>query len=169
MDNTVNTSKQHELYIQLINAKTSIQPIPMQLRMRKRCGVAKFRDNNLSQKERNVKVEAAYMYVLMKAKKLFAQCTHPIFERDYRRDNSESAMAMHAYLNNSFYIFLECNFRYDMQVDYAFHNCPYEKDIRAILNDFSVGIEPKEVELKPDFTMFYLNVLKAQDKRHVTY
>lgn len=169
MNNTVKPSKQEELYLQLINTKSSIIPIPMQLRMRKRCSFAASRDNNISQKERNLKVEVAYMSVLTKVKTLFAQCAHPVFERNYRRDNSESAMAMHAYLTNSFYFYLECDFNYDHQVEFALYNSPYEKQIRALLNEFPYGIHAKEVPLKPDFTMFYLNVLKAQDKRYITY
>ena len=169
MNNTVNPSKQEELYLQLINTKSSIVPIPMQLRMRKRCSFAASRDNHVSEKERNRKLEVAYMSILTKVKTLFALCVHPIFERDYRRYNSESAMAMHAYLTNSFYFYLECDFLYNTQCEFALHNCPFEKQIRALLSEFPYGIHAKEVPLKPDFTMFYLNVLKAQDKRYITY
>jgi len=131
--------------------------------------VAKFRDNNISQKERNLKVEVSYTSTLKKAKALFAQCVHPIFERDYRKDNSESALAMHAYLTNSFYFYLECDYHCSYQVEFAFHNCPYKKEIRSLLHGFPCGIHAKEVQLEPDFAMFYLNVLKAQDKKYITY
>jgi hypothetical protein len=169
MNKTVNIGKQEELYLQVINTKSTIVAIPMQLRMRKRCSIAAIRDNNVSQKERNLKVEMAYMSTLKKVKSLFAQCAHPIFERNYRKDNSESALAMHAYLTNSFYFYLECDFLYNYQVEYALNNCPYVSEIRVMLNDFPFGINAKEVTLKPDFTMFYLNVLKVQDKKHITY
>lgn len=169
MNTTVNTSKEHELYMHLINTKSTLVPIPRHLRMKKRWAIAVNRDNNLSQKNRNLSVEVSYKSILTKAKKLLAQSRHPVFERDYRKDNTESALAMHAYLNNCFYFSLECDFVYNYQLEFAFNNCPFEAEIRELLRDLPFGVTAKEVTLKPDFSMFYLNVLKVQNKEHITY
>lgn len=169
MNTTVNTSKEHELYMHLINTKSTLVPIPRHLRMKKRWAIAVNRDNNLSQKNRNLSVEVSYKSILTKAKKLLAQSRHPVFERDYRKDNTQSALTMHAYFTHSFYFTLECDLAYNYQIDFACNRCPFELDIKGIVIRLLRELNPKEVTLKPKFTEFYLNTLKAQDSKYITY
>jgi len=169
MKPTVNPSKLHELYEQLINTKSTIQPIPRNLRMQKRWSIAVNRTNFPIQRVRNLNREGCYRSILLEVKKLFANTKHPMFERDFKNDNTESALAMHAYLTNSFYFNLECSFMYNYQIQYAFNDCPYEAEIRALIARTSEDSRPTEVKLKPDFATFYLNVLKVQDAKYITY
>jgi hypothetical protein len=168
-ENHVHHDKQRHFYLQLINTPPSIKQIPPNNRQTKRWHYAQRRDNMLGQKRDNIIVEGQFRSILAEVKKLSANEHTPVFERDYRKDNTESALAMHAYLSSSFYFFLECDILCEYRIAYAFHNCPYELAIRKLLEHYLLASRAKEQMLKPDFNTFYLNVLRVQDKQYITY
>jgi hypothetical protein len=169
MNTPTNATNEREMYLQLINAKSTIEPILKHLRMKKRWQIAVSKDNALSQKQRNASVELRYKIMLAEFKKLFADTKHPVFERDYRYDNTQSALTMHAYFTHSFYFTLECDLAYKYQIDFACNRCSFELDIRGMVIRLLRELNPREVMLKPKFTEFYLNTLKAQDSKYIAY
>jgi len=164
----VHTSKDRLYYEGLVNSKSTIVPIPKSEQMRKRWKVAQSRSLHTPQKALNALVEQRYHQVLTKVKQLISGTT-PIFERDYRHDSRENALAMHAFIGEHIYLYLECDYSYKYQVEYTFHNCPFEHHIRAMLFTYPLDTRSKVTTLKPDFTTFYENVLRVQDRKYITY
>jgi len=162
------TSKDYQLYCDLANSKSTILPIPKHLRMKKRWGYAQTRSLHEPQKALNRTVEGKYHNLLTKVKQLLAGQPFPIFERDYRYDDSEDALALHAFISYSFYWYLECSYCYDYRISYAFNNCLFEAEVRALLRFHPFDLRATEVQLKPDFINFYKNVLKVQDRKYIT-
>jgi hypothetical protein len=130
--------------------------------------VAQRRSNYQEQQRTNTTVEVFYNSVLFNAKKLHGHSNQPRFERDYRNDRSESGLAMHAFLSDQFYFYLECDLHYDYNIEYAFFRCPFESEIRAMLKGYPCDTRAREANLKPDFPTFYKNVQAFQDKKFFT-
>jgi len=123
--------------------------------------VAQSRKNFQGQMATNRSTEDAYMRIVQAAKQ-YLKSGDRYFERDYRRDKTENCCAMHSFMMPSFYIYLECNVDYNYRVEYAFLNCPFEVEIRAMLQPFPLDRQASEVSLKPDFESFYHGVLSIQ-------
>lgn len=164
--NTVNRSKNYETYVRLANTKSSIVPIPIGQRLKMGWGYALTRLVE-NRKRLNFVAESRYMQILQRVKPLLAN-TSPLFERDYRHCNAEDALAMHAFISETFYWHLECTFHYDFMVYYAFNNCPFEDEIRKELRLYPFDTNSKEVQLQPDYLTFYKNVLRVQDRKYIT-
>lgn len=163
-----NTSNSLAYYQHLAESPSTIRPIPRNLQMKKRWIIAKSRDNHKPQKARNLIVETNYHAILNRVKKLYRNATLPVFERNYLKDATESGLSMHAYLTNSFFFYLQCDCAFNYKVEYGFHNCPYEAQIRAWFDEYIFGASGTEVTPHPNFHTFYCNVIKAQDKKHIT-
>lgn len=139
------------------------QPV---LKLSKRWIIAQSRNRQSKQHHDNIAVEAYYQRVLAKAKLMFARSSQPIFERDLKRD-TQYAEAMYAYMTSSFYLCLECEYTHNFQVHFTFYKCPFEQELREVLQPLVVEKRAKEVEHKPDYPTFYRAVLVFQDKKHI--
>ena len=141
---------------------------PSHLRINKLWKIAQRRANHIEQQRMNLTVEGNYRQILAKAKQLSGDNTLPIFERDYRHDNTDNASFMHAFMTNSFYFLLECDHLYNYRIQYVFHKCPFEPVIRGMMVGYSFDERADEVSLKPSFSEHYRNVLAYQDKKYIT-
>jgi hypothetical protein len=148
------------------NASTGIKPLPHKQRLHKSCLLAKYRLKDQLQKRINICIEENFMSVLNEVKFYHAQQPQIVFERDYRHDNRENAHAMHAFISNSFYFYLECDLVYHYKVEFAFHDCAYESKFRDLLSRFQLNKQIKEVALQPSFPIFYKAVLAIQDPKY---
>lgn len=146
---------------------SSITPLNKQDRMVKRWKLAKKRTWDKKQQLNNITLETNYYAALKKIKQVLSNQQQTVFERDYKEDNLENALAMHAFLSPSFYFYLECDFAYYYQVEYAFNNCKQEAQIMAILKTYQLDQMGKQVRLQPDFSTFYRNVIAIQDKQYL--
>ena len=142
------------------------QAVPPIFRMRKLCQLAISRSGHVTQKRENKQLEDIYMQILGQVKKILAQHTQQVFERNQRRDSTENAFTMHSFLSQSFFFDLSCDISCNYQVEYAFGGCPFEQEIRALLNTYPLNPQAKEVKLQPDFNSFYHAVLAFQDSKH---
>jgi hypothetical protein len=167
--NPSTSAKTQAFYQQLINTPAIISDIPPNQRMHKTWATAKRRGSNEVQERTNSTVEILYTSMLSKAKRLLGQAAYPVFERDYRQDRTESALAMHCFMSSNCYLRLECDALYNYRVEYAFHHCHFEQVIRAMLVGYPFDTHSAEVKLRPDFTTFYHRVLQVQDSKYITY
>ena len=84
---------------QVLRSKpTSIQPIPVHLRIPKRWVLARRR-NGVQQQLRNETIESQYHSTLAKAKHLLKSQGGVYFDRDYKNDNTENAFLLHAFIS----------------------------------------------------------------------
>lgn len=157
-----------QYYERLALSPPTITPLPSGQRAVKRWLIAKRRDNHEMEKLRNLVIERSYHTVLKVAKQIIGKPSLPVFERDYTRDNSESATAMHAYLDSNFYFTLDCDWLYQYRVEYAFNECKHKRQLLNLIDSYPFDANATEKVLKPDFHSFYCNVLKAQDCKHIT-
>jgi hypothetical protein len=120
-----------------------------------------------SQKIANASVELAYNKALAKAKHLLAHYSQLVFEKDQREDKEDS-FAMHSFMSATFFIRLECDAQLNYRLQYAFCNCFFEAELRALLSSHPLDHRAREITLSPDHTTFYNNVLKYQSKQYIT-
>lgn len=143
-------------------------PLPKKHRFMKRWVIAEKRENHEQQTGTNRCTEAAYHRIIEAIKSRYFIPGTEYFERDYKRDKTENCLAMHSFIMPSFYIYLESSFTYDYRVEYAFNNCSFEAELRAMLKPFPLDRQATEVKLQPDFKTFYDNIMRIQDQRFIT-
>lgn len=148
-----------------METKKEIKP---QFRVTKLWVKAQGRPNHIVQKQTNRTIESSFIRLLAKAKELSKGDRQPIFERDYRHDKTDSETIMHAYMSSTIYLLLECDYQFNFAIQYSFNNCPFEKELTALMIGYPYDLHSTNVDLKPDFNTFYRNVLNYQDKKYIT-
>jgi hypothetical protein len=146
----------------LLLSIADVKPLP---RFTKCWILAEKRSKDQHQNRLNIHIEGYFMEALRKAKRLLAQAPQTAFERDYRRSSTENAQTMHAFMSSSFYFYLECDPLFHYKVEFAFHNCPYEQQIRTLISKFQVDAEVTERIFKEGFTIYFKQVLAFQDSK----
>jgi len=141
---------------------TEHYPLPKQHQMRKSWAVAEARKDNEMRSGINRCTETSY-HRIIDAVKLYLKPGEVYYERDHKHDKRQNALAMHCFMTSSSYIYLECLLNYEYMVEYAFHNCQYEADLRAMFAPFPLNHRAVEVELKPNFRAYYDTVLSVQE------
>jgi len=111
----------------------------------------------------NENLEAAYHRVMEAVKTLYLKPNEIYYERDLKTDKSEGSLGMHSFITPTFYFTLFCEFTYAYAVEYAFHNCPFEAEIRKMLLAYPLDRQAKYRELQPDFKTYYQTALRIQD------
>jgi hypothetical protein len=149
------------------NRKKENEANPSVNRIPKRWITAKGMYKDSLMQKLNECIESRYHRILNEVKKLLADEATIVFERDYRSDNTESSFALHAFLSNSFYFYIECNYVFQYQVEYAFNNCKYEAEIRKLLDNYTFTDRATEINLSPTYDDFYRNVLAYQSKSFI--
>jgi hypothetical protein len=134
---------------------------PTHFKGKKRYQIAQARSKNGRQQKDNENLEISHLNVLVRVKRLLKGSNKLYFERDYRNDKS-SYLAMYAFVCDSFYLYLECEFDFCYSLEFAFCNCRFEAELRELLFPLKDHLRIKEVTLKPDFTTYYKNVLAYQ-------
>ena len=139
-------------------------------RLKKRWKTALIKQKGMN-KDINKLVEAYYKDVLAFVKPLISTLpdtySRTVFERDYREDSSENSFAMHSFITPSFFWYLECDYAYRYRVEYDFHNCPFEEQIRNKLSGMYTLLERTEQRhLQPNCEEFLKRVFKVQDEKY---
>lgn len=114
----------------------------------------------------NETLEGCFMHLLYKVRQLIKGQASTVFERDYRSDNSDSSLAMHAFMTDSIHLYLFCSLNFEYRIEFAFCNCPHEQAIRKLLDAFIFQGRTTEVQLQPDFNTFFRNVQVYQHSRY---
>lgn len=146
----------------LLLSIADVKPLP---RLTKCWILAERRSKDQRQNRLNIHIEGYFMEALRKAKRLLAQSPQTAFERDYRRSSTENAQAMHAFMSSTFYFYLECDPLFHYKVEFAFHHCPYEQQIRTLISKFQVDAEVSERIFKEGFATYFKQALAFQDSK----
>jgi hypothetical protein len=140
--------------------QTPVTPPPKRkLRGTKRWAIAQGRGTNPRQAMQNSNTENAVHRIIAAIKTRYLKTGDVYFERDYKQDKEESIFDMHCFMCSTFLIRLDCVLYYDFEVEFAFDNCPFEAEIRAMLNAGPLDTQAKEITLQPDFKAYYEHVL----------
>ncbi len=150
-----------------------VMPIPQQPkrkphREQPRWRVAQLRTDHKLQKMQNECVEAAYHRVLQTVQQLII--THggdTVYEQNHKF-NPESYTGMHSFTSSMFYWRLDCELNYNYEVYYAFHNCPYENEVRQLMKPYPLDRTTHEHHFPQGYDTFYKTVLVVQDPIYIT-
>ena len=148
-------------------AVQAVLPLSNLPRMPKQWKVLQSKSGQQTQKGVNAGVELAYKKVLAKAKHLLAHYSQLVFEKDQRED-MEDSFAIYSFLSATFFARLECDITHQYRVEYAFCNCLFEAELRALLTSYPLKDRSVEINLAPDYNTFYKKVLQYQDKQYIT-
>ena len=122
-----------------------------------------------TRKMRNETVIEAYYRLLKEIKQLYSSLPDPIqrtvFERD-RRNDQTCLESMHNFLTPHLLFNLSCDFDNKCWISYAFHDCPFENQLRKLLLD-SCWSCMKEFNHKYGFSSYHKGVLRHQDKKYI--
>jgi hypothetical protein len=73
-----------------------------------------------------------YHRILKVVKEKYLEPGTVYFERDYKDDTTDP-FRLHGFICSSFYLMLECDFTFVMQMEYDFYNCPFEAEALNLL------------------------------------
>lgn len=135
------------------------QPPKRKLRGTKRWAIAQNRSTNPMQAMQNSITENAVHRIITAIKTKYLKPGDVYFERNYKYDKEESIFDVHCFMCSTFMIRLDCMLYYYFEVEYAFHNCPFEAEIREMLRFGPLITQSKEIMLQPDFKAYYEQVL----------
>ncbi|MGY3215301.1 hypothetical protein [Mucilaginibacter sp. HD30] len=143
-------------------------PKPRRYREQPRWLVTKSRTDQKYQKMQNESVEAVYHRIITLAKQLILlHGGDTIYEQDHK-SNPDSYTGMHSFVTSTFYWRLDCELNYNYEVYYAFHNCPYEQQVRELMHPFPLYCTTHEFKPKQGYEAFYTTVLEVQNAIHIT-
>jgi hypothetical protein len=109
-----------------------------------------------------------YECVLSKVKELYANSGETCYERDFKHDN-ENPFTIYSFLTPTFWWNIECDFVYNINIEYQFYNCPFEQEIRELFRHFNISLYVTEVQKKPSLTAFHKAVLAYQKPQFIHF
>ncbi|MDO3643839.1 hypothetical protein [Mucilaginibacter sp. L3T2-6] len=134
----------------------------------KRWKTAQTRGSNPAQARQNECTEFAYHEVLNLVKMNYMQAGEVYFEKDFKHDKDpKNFLAMHSFLSLTFYWRLDCAAYYDYEIEFAFHECPFEEEVRKLFRAFPLERQAKEKVLQPNFKMFYRLCIEMMDPKFI--
>ncbi|CAM4306872.1 hypothetical protein SAMN06265348_110262 [Pedobacter westerhofensis] len=66
-----------------------------------------------------------------------------------------------------FFFHLECDVYTNYKIEYQFCNCPFEKEIQAMIDKFALRSYSTEVMRQPDYPSFFNRALRNQPERFI--
>jgi len=119
------------------------------------------------QRMQNKATEADYHKIIAAVKTLYLKPGEIYFERNYKNEETDNFLTMHCLMSATCYLYIECDFLYYFQVEYAFNNCPFELAIREMLKPHPFDTRATEKELQPDFKTSFERTLKIQEAHFI--
>ncbi|QPH37896.1 hypothetical protein [Pedobacter endophyticus] len=113
-----------------------------------------------------------YMYhdLLKRIKKMYStlpnEADRLVVEIDCKNDPFDPD-GLWCFFTPHLYYHVRCNYVERYEVDYQFHNCPFENEIRAWFKRVLHPMYTNEVSKKPDYPTFYQRVLAYQPKERI--
>jgi len=126
---------------------------PFRRKPGKRYLIAQTRGTNPAQVQRNECVEFSYHEVLNLVKTHHLKPGEVYYEKDLKNDKSQY-LAMHSFVTPTFYWRLDCAAYYDFEIEFAFHECPFEDEIRKMFRAFPLDRQTKEKPIT-HYNLFY--------------
>jgi hypothetical protein len=118
----------------------------------------------------NPLVETAYMNLLTKVKALYATKQEYVFERDLKENDNHNCTSMHSFLTSSLVLELECGLLdYKLYVHYDFDNCPFEQEIRKLLDAYPFKRAALHSPKEQGVAAYFKAVVAFQGKQHCNY
>lgn len=140
---------------------------PIQQRGTKRWVAAQTKGPFKQKLMQNNSIESAYHRVIAIVKSALAGQSITYYDRDLKKDKSQGLYVMHSFITNSFYWRLECDLCCDYRIEYAFHNCPYEVDIRKLMRAYPLDRATRLKQFPTDLPTFYASVMRLQHKQFI--
>lgn len=120
-------------------------------------------------KMRNETADSEYRRILDNVKKLYSQlpdaAMKTVYERNWRNDQT-CLETMHNFIAPTFLFNLSCDFDNKCWITYAFHNCPFEQEIKRMLTE-SCWSCMKEFTTLSGFPTYYQNVMRVQKAEYI--
>ena len=130
--------------------------------------VTKSRTDRKYEQMQNEAVEADYHRVIQAVKSyILLHGGDTIYEQNHKKDTA-SYTGMHSFVCTTFYWRLDCELNYNYEVYFAFHNCPYEAQIREMFKPFPLDRTTHEYKFPQGYDAFYRRVLEVQDPINIT-
>jgi hypothetical protein len=107
-----------------------------------------------------------YELVLGKVKELYLDSGERCYERNFKDDN-ENPFTIYSFLTSTFYWNIECDYTYNINIDYQFYHCPYEDEIRELFMRFNLTLAITEVSKLPTLAAHYKAVLAYQKPQFI--
>jgi hypothetical protein len=137
------------------------------MRQRKRWDLAQSRSHYEAQTNQNSSTEVAYHRVIAFVKELYLTPGEVCFERNYKYDKSDGLLGMHSFLTSTFWWRLDCSYLYEYEISLAFNRCPFEAEIREMMQVYPLDRTVIEKPLQPDFDTFYNTTLCVQEPQFI--
>lgn len=109
-----------------------------------------------------------YELVLGKVKELYHGSGELCYERNFKDDN-ENPFTIYSFLTSSFWWNIECDFVYNIIIEYQFYNCPFEEEIRELFRHFHISLYVTEVRKEPSLPTFHKAVLAYQKPQFIHF
>ena len=105
-----------------------------------------------------------YHRLLAKIKLFYAPLNEYVFEKDTRFYSKYNHATMHQFLCSSLYFELECSPNYLYQVNVRFDNCPFEQDIRMMLQTYPLNKRYVEYDTIASVSSFFASIKGVFDQ-----
>jgi hypothetical protein len=130
--------------------------------------VAKYRTDQKYQQMENFSTECAYHRVIERVKQLIPlHGGDNVFERDYKEE-AESYTVMHSFITSSFTWQLECLLAYNYKVRFFFHNCPYEAEVRHMMEPYPLERVKWERSFPDGYDAYFKRICQVQPSNYFT-
>jgi hypothetical protein len=111
-------------------------------------------------------IAGEYYRILETVKEQYLEPGTIYFERNYRDDMTDP-FRLHGFSCSNFYFMLECDFAFTMQIEYDFHNCPFEAAVLHLLK-YAIGLcrafrTPKQ----PNLPTYFKGTIAYQDSQFI--
>jgi len=112
-------------------------------------------------KMHNENIETSYHNVIDYVRKNHFRQVEIFFNLDHKT-GIDGVTGMHSFITSSFYWRLDCTLLRDYEITYAFNNCPYEAEIRALMRAYPLDRVTTAKEMTPDYDAFFKAVIDIQ-------
>jgi hypothetical protein len=123
------------------------------------------------QKKLNPRIEEGYHRMLKKVKELFATLPNKedrvIVELNLKAMPSDS-FGLYSVLTSTFYFSMECDIYNNFRIEYLFHNCKFEKELRTWMIGYSINNHSFQNVRVDDYEDYFNRVLQVQPERFIS-
>lgn len=122
------------------------------------------------QKRSNPLKESMYFIFINEVKELYKTLANPIdkviVEVPLKKHPLDSE-AIHSFMTPHFIAQLECNISNSYYIEYKFHNCPFENQLKTLMTKFGLDRISRESPRIDNYPQFFTNVLRCQPERFI--
>ncbi|TKC57685.1 hypothetical protein FBD94_20650 [Pedobacter hiemivivus] len=125
-----------------------------------------------AQQSFNPVIQGMYFAILKKTKELYkglpSKEDRIIIELNNEQDPTDSH-GLYTLITPSFFFYLECSITNQYRIEYQFDHCPFEEEIKTLIDRFAMRSYSTEAVKQPDYPTFFRNCLACQPDRFITH